>query len=129
MKVLLDTPAMLVWWAEPDLFPAETLTLLSDPETTVLVSAISAYALVSSHHGNGLHLPRPLLEQFDEVIAAEHWTPLPVTSAHAQRAGELSPLLPDFFDALIAAQALVERVPLITQDPGFKTVAGLSLLW
>ena len=49
-------------------------------------------------------------------------TEVPITSEHALLAGSLSAEHRDPFDRLLAAQALVEGVPLLTADPAFSAL-------
>jgi PIN domain nuclease of toxin-antitoxin system len=42
---------------------------------------------------------------------------LPVTHAHALRAGNLPAVHRDPFDRLLVAQAQLERLPILTADP------------
>ncbi|CAN5907230.1 type II toxin-antitoxin system VapC family toxin [soil metagenome] len=129
MKVLLDTHAMLWWWTDPAQIPTATLALLSDPGTEILASAVSAYELAYKHQLGKLNLPTSLLTEFEEAVAAEHWTALPVNIAHSLLAGQLPLPHRDPFDRLLAAQAMLEKAVLITVDPVFATFSGLRTLW
>jgi PIN domain nuclease of toxin-antitoxin system len=76
MKVLLDTHAMLWWWSEPERIPQQVLKILSDPATTVLASAVSAYEMAYKHRCGKLSLPPELLKDFPEILKAERWDEL-----------------------------------------------------
>jgi PIN domain nuclease of toxin-antitoxin system len=50
-------------------------------------------------------------------------TELSITSAHALSAGGLRHEHRDPFDRIIAAQSLLERIPLVSADPIFRDLA------
>jgi len=129
MKVLLDTHAMLWWWTAPELLSKPILKILSNPATTILASAVSAYEMAYKHHCGKLILPKGLMEDFAAVLAQERWTELPVTIEHTLLAGRLPSPHRDPFDRLLGAQAIQEKANLVTVDPAFKTFPGLPVLW
>ncbi|HRJ74188.1 MAG TPA: type II toxin-antitoxin system VapC family toxin [Terrimicrobiaceae bacterium] len=129
MKVLLDTHAMLWWWTAPERIRKKTLAVLSDPETTVFASAVSAHEMAYKHHCGKLALPDGLLKGFGDILAAERWTPLSITVEHTLLAGSLPSTHRDPFDRLLAAQATLEKARLVTMDPAFDSFSGLDILW
>jgi PIN domain nuclease of toxin-antitoxin system len=54
-------------------------------------------------------------------------TELPVSIAHALRSAEL-PLHGDPFDRMLVAQALVERIPIVSSDRGLGAY-GVEVIW
>jgi len=60
-------------------------------------------------------------------MARQGITPLPITHAHALRVSTLPPHHRDPFDRLLVAQALVERLSLLTADPIFSRY-GIDLI-
>jgi PIN domain nuclease of toxin-antitoxin system len=73
-------------------------------------------------------VPRPLAEDLESVAAKNGWTILQVTMRHAQRAGLLEGNHKDPFDRILAAQALTEDMPLVTDDAAFAEFA-IRTLW
>ena len=129
MKVLLDTHAMLWWLADPNRIPGSTLDLLSDPATTVLASAVSAYEMAYKHRCGKLFLPPELLKDFSAILEAERWDELPLTIEHSLLAGRLPAPHSDPFDRLLGAQAIIEKAGLVTADPAFRSFEGLNVVW
>ena len=129
MKVLLDTHAMLWWWSSPERIPRPVLTILSDPATTVLASAVSAYEMAYKHRCGKLFLPPELLRDFSAILEAERWDELPLTIEHSLLAGQLPSPHSDPFDRLLGAQAIIEKVDLVTADPAFRSFEGLNVVW
>jgi PIN domain nuclease of toxin-antitoxin system len=62
-----------------------------------------------------------------DVLTRARLTPLPVTVPHAEHAGLLDFAHNDPFDRLLAAQALDEGLLLLSVDPVFRRVQGLSV--
>jgi PIN domain nuclease of toxin-antitoxin system len=54
---------------------------------------------------------------------------LPVVSAHALAAGLFAVDCRDSFDRMLAAQAIAEGVPLVTDDPMMALLPGLLTRW
>lgn len=129
MRVLLDTHAILWWWTDPDQFRKATLAKLCRPDTEVLISSVSAFELAYKNRNGQLPLPPGLLDDFEDILREERWTPLPLSTAHSLTAGQLNSPHKDPFDRLLAAQALTEKATLVTSDPAFATFKGLKLMW
>lgn len=55
-------------------------------------------------------------------------TELPIGVAHAQRAGALPQPHRDPFDRMLAAQALLEDLPIVGRDEALKDF-GVALVW
>lgn len=73
-------------------------------------------------------------EEWGEELLAEGFSLLPITTAHATAYRRL-PYVElngkphrDPFDRLLAAQAIVEGVPVVTRDPGI-TAHGVPTVW
>ena len=129
MRVLLDTHAILWWWTDPDRFRKATLAKLCRTDTEVFVSCVSAYELAFKYRNGQLSLPQELLENFEDILREERWTPLSLSTVHCLAAGQLNSPHKDPFDRLLAAQAITEKANLVTSDPAFATFKGLKLMW
>ncbi|MBL9115376.1 MAG: type II toxin-antitoxin system VapC family toxin [Verrucomicrobiaceae bacterium] len=129
MKLLLDTHAMLWWWTAPERLPPKALSLMSDPSTGILASAVSAYELTYKNRLGKLQLPSSLLNQFERSVADERWTELQVSTSHSLLAGRFASDHRDPFDRLLAAQAIIEQAVLVTLDPAFESFPEVERLW
>ncbi len=92
---LLDSHVLLWWWFDPDRLSGLVQALISDPATPVLVSAATLWELGLRHHQGKL----PGLLQ-----------------THGVRAGAYRQPHRDPFDRMLAAQAELERLVLLTAD-------------
>jgi PIN domain nuclease of toxin-antitoxin system len=61
-----------------------------------------------------------LLKNYDGLLAKMGFTQLPMTTAHALKAGSLKIDHRDPFDRMLMAQAELENLPIITYDPAFR---------
>jgi PIN domain nuclease of toxin-antitoxin system len=116
---------VLLWWLgdDPQLSPTAR-NAISDPAAEALVSAASAWEIAIKRSLGKITAPDDLLE----IAADEGFVFLAVTPWHAWRAGALPLHHRDPFDRLLAAQALVEGIPLVTADPSFGPY-GVGVRW
>lgn len=123
MKLLLDTHAVL-WWQTDDPRLTSTARHAIARADIVWVSAASGWEVAIKAALGRLRLD----EAFAITVAADDFTELPVTLAHAARAGALPAHHADPFDRMLAAQALTEGATLVTADRAL-TVYGVPVLW
>ncbi len=114
MKLLLDTH-VLIWWDEGRRLSAQARRAIAEAEE-VFVSAASAWE-VAIKVGLGRLRPTRTVE---DAAGESGFVELPVTFQHASRVGSLPLHHRDPFDRLLAAQAEVEGLTLVTRDPGFE---------
>lgn len=69
-----------------------------------------------------------MLDGFADHVAGQGFTELPVSSAHALKAGALPFEHRDPFDRLLIAQALSEGLGLVSNEELFD-VTGVSRVW
>lgn len=115
MKLLLDTHLLL--WAsdQPAKLSRTARALLSDPQNVLMFSAVSLWEIAikqsigrSGFDADARLLRRGLLDNgYDELV---------LTSAHAVALDSLPQLHKDPFDRMLAAQASVEGITLVTAD-------------
>ncbi len=128
MKILLDTSVLLWWLSDSSALPATVAEQIDDPANTVLVSAASAWEICTKVRIGKLPTGRALCEDFSGYLARHHFEPLAITVEHACRAGRLEGSHKDPFDRMLAAQALLEDLPLVTNDSMFAAF-GVKVVW
>jgi PIN domain nuclease of toxin-antitoxin system len=69
-----------------------------------------------------------LSEPFDVLLAADGFTELPLTLAHATQLPTIAPRHTDPFDRVLLAQARVEQATLVTHDRALEPY-GVPILW
>ena len=128
MRLLLDTHA-LAWWSEDS--PAlsiEARQAIGHHASVSFVSAVSAYEISLKHRLGRWPTGAALLANLPLLMATQGFGALPVTIEHAERAGALSPEHRDPWDRLLAAQALVEELTIVSIDDHLDQF-GVRRLW
>lgn len=128
MKVLLDTHALLWWWSEPTKLSTRVLSLLRDPSTDVAVSAASAWEISTKYRLGRLPSCGAILEGWTERLAEDRFQELPISARHALRAGSLPGEHRDPFDRMLAAQSIVEGLPIVSVDAALSAF-GAERVW
>ncbi len=116
MRLLLDTHAFL-WWVFDDarLSPAAR-DLIADPAAEILFSTVSAWEIAIKAGTGRLDLPADVAAFIVDQVRRNRFRVLAVELPHALRVHALPDHHRDPFDRLLAAQALVEAVPLLSRD-------------
>lgn len=128
MRLLLDTHAFF-WWLKGDRrLSARANAVIDDADNDVLVSAVVAWELATKSGIGKWPECGVVVDDIEGVVAARGLKPLPVSLAHARRAGLLDGEHRDPFDRLLAAQTEIEGATLVTADPVFRSF-GVSVLW
>ena len=119
-RLLLDTHAFL-WWVEDHAsLSAKAKAAIADPENTCLISAASAWELAIKSSLGKLRLPAPIDRFLAEQLPANRFGFLPIEIRHLARVESLPFHHRDPFDRLLAAQALEERLVIVSADLVFK---------
>jgi PIN domain nuclease of toxin-antitoxin system len=120
LRILLDTHCWLWLCAEPERFSRTTIAQLSDPATERLLSAASVWEIVIKYGMGKLPLPVRPNDFVPSRLVTTRTDVLEISAAHALKVAELPDHHRDPFDRMLAAQALVEDVPLLTADRALR---------
>jgi PIN domain nuclease of toxin-antitoxin system len=127
--VLLDTHTFVWAASDPNRLGAIGLALIENPTTVVYVSAASAWEIATKVRLGEFPAADPIVEQFDDIATQLRAELLPITSADALGAGSMRWDHRDPFDRMLAAQAMLSDLTLITRDQTLHDLAGLSTAW
>ncbi|MBX6315961.1 MAG: type II toxin-antitoxin system VapC family toxin [Isosphaeraceae bacterium] len=116
MKLLLDTHTYIWWLAEPSRLTQEARAAIANPRNFVFVSAASVIEIAIKQANGELEASEPL----ENLLKACRFVELPLKVAHASALRELPPVHRDPFDRMLAAQARVEGMTLVSRDPVMK---------
>ena len=119
-QLLLDTHALLWWWSGDSALSDTARCSISDSEATVFVSAASAWEIATKIRIGRLASHGGIVSRFDELALAAHLRHLPVTHRHGLQAGSYPTKHRDPFDRMLAAQAQLESLTLVTNDTAFE---------
>jgi PIN domain nuclease of toxin-antitoxin system len=128
MKILIDTCALLWWWADPDSLSKRALSLLKDPENRVFVSSASAWEISTKYRIGKFPAGGRIIQTWDERLGTDGFLELSISSHHALKAGTLPGDHRDPFDRMLAAQSLLESIPLLSPDTALSAL-GAERLW
>jgi len=115
VNVLLDTHTLLWLVSTPSDVEASALAIVSDPNTSVWVTAASAWEVAIKTRLGRLD-GEALLLAWSDIIADMSAAELPIDSADAILAGRLPWDHKDPFDRVIVAQALRRNLTIATRD-------------
>jgi len=112
MNLLLDTH-VLIWVLENNpTLSRDARDAIVDGNNLVFVSSASAWEISIKKAMGKLESPDNLVEE----IKLHRFTPLNMDFAHARLAGALPVIHKDPFDRMLIAQALIEKLTLVTRD-------------
>lgn len=119
MDVLLDTHTFL-WFIDDDPRLSDlAVRHIGDPASRVLVSVVTASEIAIKVSTGKLTLNRPLTKLWPESLALNEFEVLDVTSEHVMALTRLPLHHRDPFDRLLIAQAISERLQLVSADAAF----------
>jgi PIN domain nuclease of toxin-antitoxin system len=128
MRLLLDTHTLL-WWLDGDRrMSKRARTLVGRDTNEVLVSAASAWEISTKWRLGKLPGAADVAADVAGAVASQAFLPLPISLSHAQLAGHLTTEHRDPFDRMLAAQALTEGFPIVSNDEAFD-LFGVVRLW
>jgi PIN domain nuclease of toxin-antitoxin system len=125
---LLDTHALLRWMLGDPRLPKRVAALLAQDLSRIVVSAVCGHEIATKSRLGKLAAPPALAKDLDHLVAEMGWEPLSLSIAHAQLAGRLKASHRDPFDRMLAAQAQIERLPLVTGDKAFSQLE-IDVIW
>ena len=114
---LLDTHALLWWLAEPERLSPTAHAVIADPQATITVSAASGWEIATKVRLGKLPAVQALTQDLPGILAEQGFEILPVRLPHGLRAGAYAIAHRDPFDRMLAAQAELERLVLVSADP------------
>ncbi|HYP03453.1 MAG TPA: type II toxin-antitoxin system VapC family toxin [Cyanobium sp.] len=127
-SLLLDTHALLWWLVEPEKLSPIAQTAIHDPAAAIFVSAASGWELATKVRLGKLPGAEGLLLDLPSLLHQQGFQPLAVQLHHGIRAGGYPQPHRDPFDRLLAAQAELEGLQLVSVDPALATFP-CRLLW
>ena len=127
---LLDTHAFL--WAvheEGSKISERIKSILNAPDAPVYVSAVSAYEIMNKYRIGKLPEYAHVAENYNSILRIFGADELLISTNHAHYAGSFEWAHRDPFDRLLVAQAYIDNLTLMSNDPVFETLSWITLLW
>jgi PIN domain nuclease of toxin-antitoxin system len=129
VRLLLDTHTLFWALTRPARLGEQARPLLEDPANIVLASPVNALEMALKHRLGKMDQAGPVLDAYESHLTEMGIEELPITTAHALLAGSMRWDHRDPFDRLLAAQAMIDHVTLVTDDSQLKTLPGLATVW
>lgn len=130
MRLLLDT-CVFLWliWDEPELLP-EMREVLSDPDHTLFLSAVSVWEATQKHALGKLtvHAQEGAWAHFVRQRKMHQIEALPFDEAAARHLATLPMLHRDPFDRMLICQAIERGMTLVTPDKNIRRYP-IRTLW
>ena len=125
MRLLLDTHAVLWWFMDDSHLSRAAGNVLDDTANQLFVSVVTGYEIVYKQQSGRLpSFPDGLSRRLQQAGV----NILSVTLDHALAAAALPGPHRDPWDRIIMAQAVAERLTVVTVDPIFASY-GVPVLW
>lgn len=128
MRLLLDTHTFIWWDSEPAKLSAQALALCQDRQNSLLLSVASAWEMQIKLQLDKLKLTLPLSELLESQRQTNYLEILPILLPHVLALQQLPAHHKDPFDRLLIAQAAVEDVVILSNDPMFPKYTN-KVLW
>ncbi|MCS5693560.1 type II toxin-antitoxin system VapC family toxin [Cyanobium sp. FGCU-6] len=126
--LLLDTHALLWWLVEPEKLSSLAYSAVNDPAASIFVSAATGWELATKVRLGKLPGAEQLLQDLPSLLRHQGFQPLAVQLHHGVHAGGYRQAHRDPFDRLLAAQAELEGLQLVSLDPALASFP-CRLLW
>jgi PIN domain nuclease of toxin-antitoxin system len=127
MNLLLDTHALL-WWLTADGRLSSAARNAIAEANKVFVSSVTAWEMATKQRLGKLPGADPYVSDLPNVVKDEGMDFAPLLFRHGLRAGAYPAPHRDPFDRMLAAQAELEELTLITHDSQF-TQFPVHTLW
>jgi len=130
VRLLLDTHAFLWMLENPSRLSDSARAAIADGGNDLLLSIGSCWEMAIKHAAGRLSLPSSFAAFMESELRTNRIELLPITIAHLGRLHSMPKPREhrDPFDRLLAAQSLVEGVPVASGD-GALEAYGISRIW
>ncbi len=126
MRLLLDTATLIYAVEAPEKLSKRASAALRNPGNVLELSTISITEIAIKQSLGKLKVTASIVRQAVQDLDIRL---LPYTGEHAFRLFELPPHHSDPFDRQIIAQALSEKISVVTPDEKFRLYGGLKITW
>jgi PIN domain nuclease of toxin-antitoxin system len=128
VKLLLDTHAFIWFAGDTSKLSPIALNALKDPTNERFLSDASVWEMAIKIQLGKLQFPAPFDQKVFEALKRSQVAILPIRTHHVAAVSDLPLHHRDPFDRLLAIQANMENLTLVTHDPLFAPY-GVAILW
>jgi PIN domain nuclease of toxin-antitoxin system len=127
-RLLLDTHAFLWWIADDARLSRRARGAIANRKAECFVSLASCWEMAIKVSLDKLTLAAPVEQFVPEQLSANGFELLRIEFAHVTRVERFAFHHRDPFDRLLAAQALIEDMTIVSADPVFRRY-GVKRVW
>jgi len=128
MRLLLDTRAFLWWLDDAPQLTVAASGAIGNANNECYVSLASCWELAIKSSLGKLQLAKPVERFVSEQLAANSFTLLSIELRHVAKVQKMPFHHRDPFDRLLIAQAMTEKLTLVTADRAFSDYP-VKTLW
>lgn len=128
LRLLLDTHTLIWWFLDRDELSRSAHKAVGDEDNPVYISAASIFEIATKHRIGKLPEVGALIDDLPERLKEQRFDDLPISLAHGRRAGGLIGAHKDPFDRMLAAQAILEGLTLVSADAALDQF-GVQRIW
>ena len=128
MNLLIDTHVIIWFLIDSSELQRKQHDVLEDGDNKIFVSAASLFEITNKMRIKKLVLPDRFMVSPFSLLADFDFAPLNITPGHAALAGQLEAEHKDPFDRFLAAQSIVENLPIMTIDQRIADL-GAKVIW
>ena len=127
-RILLDSHA-LFWFIRGNVRLSQSARKAIEAiDAAVHVSAVTAWEIANKFRTGKWPEAEILANDLAGIMSTRGFEPLPLSLEHARHAGLLRGHHRDPFDRMLAAQAEIDDIPLVTADPAFRQF-NVRIMW
>jgi PIN domain nuclease of toxin-antitoxin system len=128
MRLLLDTETFLWWAADDKRLSRRARGAIAEETNQCFVSLVTCWEIAIKTSKGKLSLASPVEQLLPREITTHQFTLLPIEISHTGELSRLAHHHRDIFDRMLAAQALVEGLTIVSADPIFLRY-GVKRVW
>lgn len=127
-RLLLDTHTFLWWIDDAPQLSTAARRAIGDANTECYLSLASCWEMAIKSSLGKLQLAKPVERFVSEQLAANNFTLLNIELRHAAKIEKMPFHHRDPFDRLLIAQAMTEKLAVVTADKAFAGY-GVKIIW
>jgi PIN domain nuclease of toxin-antitoxin system len=128
VQLLIDTHALLWWLAGDEALSKAARAAISDDSNAIFVSTASVWEIATKHRLGKLPGIAAIAADLEATVTDQGFIGLPISLRHGQVAGALPGPHRDPFDRMLMAQAILDRLVLVSNEKSFDAY-GVGRLW
>jgi PIN domain nuclease of toxin-antitoxin system len=128
VQLLIDTHALLWWLAGDEALSKAARAAISDDSNAIFVSTASVWEIATKHRLGKLPGIAAIAADLEAIVTDQGFIGLPISLRHGQVAGALPGPHRDPFDRMLMAQAILDRLVLVSNEKSFDAY-GVGRLW